>query len=43
MKYLNNNTQEIENVIKELGGEYLLYANDNLSEIVSLINTDLIV
>jgi len=38
----NNNVQEIEETIKELFDEYLLYANDDLSEIVSVINTDLI-
>jgi len=33
---------EIENIIKELFDEYLVYANNDFSEIVSLINTDLI-
>lgn len=38
----NNDSQEVEETIKELFDEYLLYANDDLSEIISLINTDLI-
>ena len=36
------NSAEIENIIKELSDEYLLYTNNDLSEIISLINTDLI-
>ena len=42
MKYLNSSSQEVENSIRELFDEYLIYVNDDLSEIVSLINTDLI-
>jgi len=42
MEHLTNTSQEVEDAILELFDEYLIYANDDLSEIVSLINTDLI-
>ena len=42
-EYLNNVSQEdLGDTINELFDEYLIYVNDDLSEIVSLINTDLI-
>ena len=36
------NPIETESIIKELFDEYLIYTNNDFSEIVSLINTDLI-
>lgn len=42
MECLNDFSQEIEDTIRELFDEYLLYTNDDLSEVVSLINTDII-
>ena len=42
MNEFNDNLQEVENTIRELFDEYLIYANDDFSEVISLINTDLI-
>jgi radical SAM superfamily enzyme YgiQ (UPF0313 family) len=42
MECFNNFSQEVEDTIRELFDEYLLYANEDLTEIVSLINTDII-
>jgi hypothetical protein len=42
LEYLNDSSQEVEDIIRELLDEHLLSANEDLTEIVSLINTDLI-
>lgn len=42
IEYLNYGSHVVEDTIKELFDDFLIYANEDLSEIVSLINTNLI-